>query len=281
MEPVLRAVNLRFTYPTGVAALNGVDLELRPGEIVAVIGQNGSGKTTLFKLFAGLMGPYSGRIEIGGRGTSTMTISQISRIAALVLQNPDVQLFSQTVEEEIGFGPRNSGLDRRRVSERVMEAIGLVGLEGRENEFPMSLSRGERMRVVIAGALAMKPSILMLDEPTTGLDYRGLRDLASIMRRYASEGGAILIATHNTEIVAENADRIVALDSGSVKVDGPTRWLMSRPELLEQIGIIPPQVVRLDREVLDGRETALTVEDLASKVEKEYARSGKTGRARE
>ncbi|MGE5485341.1 MAG: energy-coupling factor ABC transporter ATP-binding protein [Ignavibacteriales bacterium] len=273
MEPVLRAVNLRFAYPTGVVALDGVDLGLRAGETVAVVGQNGSGKTTLFKVIAGLLGPYSGHIEIGGRDTSTMTVSQISRVAALVLQNPDVQLFSQTVREEIGFGPRNSGLDRRRVAERTAEAIGLVGLRGRENEFPMSLSRGDRMRVVIAAALAMKPSILMLDEPTTGLDYRGLRDLASIMRHYASAGGAVLIATHNTETVAENAQRIVVLDSGAVKVNGPTRWLMSRPGLLKQIGMIPPQVVRLDREVLDGQDTALTVEELASKVEEEYVRS--------
>ena len=126
MEPVLRASNLRFTYPTGVVALNGVNLDLNAGDIVAVIGQNGSGKTTLFKVIAGLLGSYSGRIEIGGRDTSMMTIAQISRIAALVLKNPDVQLFSQTVREEIGFGPRNSGLDRRRVSDRVAEALGRI-----------------------------------------------------------------------------------------------------------------------------------------------------------
>jgi energy-coupling factor transport system ATP-binding protein len=279
VEPVLRLSNVRYSYPSGVPALNGVDMELRAGEIVAVVGQNGSGKTTLFKVISGLLRPYSGVVTINGTDARSMTVGEIAGVVGLVLQNPDVQLFSQTVLEEVEFGPRHLGMDPRASRGRAEEVLRILRLEGKAAEFPLSLPRGERVRLAVAACLALKPAVLMLDEPTTGQDFHGLREIARIMRSFARSGGAVLLATHNMEIVAENAHRIITMESGAVKVNGPTRWLMSMPGLLTQVGINPPQVVRLDREVLGDQRTALTVEELTDKIEEkmEEKRAGSQG----
>ncbi|NPV71991.1 MAG: ABC transporter ATP-binding protein [Firmicutes bacterium] len=271
MGPVLRVKGLGYSYSPGVTALAGIDLEAWSGEIVAIVGENGSGKTTLFKVIAGLLHPYRGTVEICGRDAASMSVPEIARLAGLVLQNPDVQLFSGTVRDEVAFGVKNAGLDEEQVARATQEAIRVTGLEGLEEEFPLALSRGMRGRVALASALAMNPPVLMLDEPTTGQDFNSLRRIADILRQFATMGGAALIATHNLEFVAENASRIVVMESGAIRMNGPTRWLMSLPDLLTQVDIVLPQVVRLDRGLFSGgRPVSLTVSELADKVEEEY-----------
>lgn len=244
-EVVLEARDLTYTYPNGVPALGGANLAVRRGEFVAVVGQNGSGKTTLVKHFNGLLAPTAGEVTVLGRPTTGQSVLQLGRSVGYVFQNPDHQIFAETVFDEVAFGPRNHGVPPAEVKERVAEALAAVGLAGREREDPFAMTKGERQRVAVASVLATRPHVIVLDEPTTGLDYREQRRMMDLVRRLNEAGHTIIIVTHAMWVVAEYAHRTVVVKDGAIRLDGPTRAVMAREEELLAAGLKPPQVVRL------------------------------------
>jgi energy-coupling factor transport system ATP-binding protein len=258
-DVIIEVKSLSHDYE-GLQALDCVDLTIREGEFVAILGQNGSGKTTLVKHFNGLMLSRRGEVRVGGAETRRQSALELSRQVGYVFQNPDHQIFADTVREEVSFGPRNFGLSADEIGRRVADSVAAVGLEGYEEADPFSLTKGERQRVAVASALATRPRALILDEPTTGLDYRQNRGMMELLRRLSEEGHTIIIVTHAMWVAAEYAHRAVVLSRGRVLLDCPMREAMGRPDLLAQAHLAPPQAVRLGA-ALGG--VTLSVEELA------------------
>jgi energy-coupling factor transporter ATP-binding protein EcfA2 len=214
--PIVLVENLVHSYD-GVAALRGLDLEIRPGEFVAVIGDNGSGKTTLIKHLVGLLKPTGGSVFVKGTDTRSTAIHELARTVGFVFQNPDTMLFEETVECEVAFGPTNLGLTD--VDRRVTRALDEVGLAAHRLTYPRSLSRGERQRLAIACVVATAPEVIVLDEPTTGLDAVEAARIMALASRLRDEGTTIVMVTHNMQIVEDYADRIVCLEDGVLVAD--------------------------------------------------------------
>lgn len=201
-------------------AIRGIDLEVAPAEIVAVVGENGSGKTTLVKHFNGLLRPTEGSVTVDGLDAATVPVAELARHVGLVFQNPDTMLFAETVADEVAFGLKN--VDPGASEERVDAALREVGLLHRKTAYPRALSRGERQRLAIACVIAMKPKVIVLDEPTTGLDTRESERVMEILGRLRQDGHTIVMVTHDMRLGAEYADRIVRMDQGRVVRDSRT-----------------------------------------------------------
>jgi energy-coupling factor transport system ATP-binding protein len=236
---------LKYSYPGMGNVLNGIDLQIREGEFVAIIGQNGSGKTTLAKHFNGLLRPSEGTITCSGRNAADMNVSELGRITGYVFQNPDHQIFASIVRDEVTFGPRNYGLSQEEISRNVAEALEAVHLQGYEESDPFSLTKGERQRVAVASVLSCKPRILILDEPTTGLDYSQQKSMMELLRSLNAAGHTIIIITHALWVVAEYAHRAIVMYEGSVIMDGTVREVFSEQDELESIGMTPPEIIKL------------------------------------
>jgi energy-coupling factor transporter ATP-binding protein EcfA2 len=243
--PLLEAQGVEHRYAGGTLALTGIDLTVREGEFVALTGPNGSGKTTLAQHLNGLLRPTKGRVRVAGEVTAGVSVTTLARTVGYVFQNPDHQLFAETIADEVAFGPRNLGVAANEVRERVEEALVAVGLAGREGEDPFSLTKGERQRVAVASVLATRPRALILDEPTTGLDARERRSLMTLVRQLNEAGHTILCITHHLEIVAEYAHRMVVVRQGRLFLDGMTREILTREPDLAEAGLRPPDLVRL------------------------------------
>jgi energy-coupling factor transport system ATP-binding protein len=233
---VLGTEGLSFSYPGRPPALDGVDLAVREGEVLAILGHNGSGKTTLVKLLAGLLIPTRGTVRRAEGG---------SRRVGIVFQNPDHQIFAETVEAEVSFGPRLQKLTEGEVAARVEEALDAVGLEDRRGADPFLLSKGERQRAAVASVLATRPGVLILDEPTTGLDYREIRDMMGLVRRLAGQGHAVILVTHNLWVAAEYSERILVMGGGRVLGEGAPEEIFFRPDVLGPAALKAPEVVTL------------------------------------
>lgn len=257
-EPLIEVQNLEHRYPNGFKALDGVNLTIRRGEFVAIVGQNGSGKTTLAKAIAGLLSPTGGQVRVAGRPTGSYGAAGLGRVVGYVFQNPDHQIFAETVWDEVAFGPRNHGVPPAEVRARVEEALAAVGLAGREQEDPFALTKGERQRVAVASVLATRPQVIILDEPTTGLDYREQRQMMDLVARLQAAGHTIVCITHSMWVVAEYAHRTVVMAGGRILLDGPTRQVLAQEEVLRQAHLKPPQVTaittRLGRTLLSVAE---------------------------
>jgi len=262
--------NLEYVYqPHNVKAVNGISFSVRWGEFVGIIGQNGAGKTTVLKNILGLLTPTSGRIIVDGVDTRQTTVADLATRVGFVLQNPDQQLFAQTVEEEIAFGPRNLMLSEVDIQERVEEVIALTGLDQFREEFPPALSKGDRAKVVIASVLAMRPKIIILDEPTTGQDYKGCHQIMQIAHRLHEEGRTVLVVTHHMALVAEYTERTVVLCQGGILLDDATDVVFSQPETLRQTHVAPPQITQLAQALpreLGLPANALTVPQLGDSI---------------
>ena len=204
----------------GVMAIGGLDLEIAPGEIVAVVGENGSGKTTLVKHFNGLLRPTEGSVKVDGLDATTVPIADLARHVGLVFQNPDTMLFAETVEDEVSFGLGNIGAGDPGQS--VDAALREVGLLHRKSAYPRSLSRGERQRLAIACVIAMKPNVIVLDEPTTGLDARESGRVMEILGHLRQDGHTVVMVTHDMRLGVEYADRIVRMEQGRIVRDERT-----------------------------------------------------------
>jgi energy-coupling factor transport system ATP-binding protein len=273
--PAIRVEDISYTYGDGTIALRGVSLDLPPGDFVALLGPNGSGKTTLAKHLDGLLRPDAGRVLVGDRDTRTTSVAQLARAVGYVFQNPDHQIFAATVEEEVAFGPRSQGLSPDVSARRVAEALELFGLASFAGAPPASLGFARRRQVALAAVLAGGPRVLILDEPTGGLDARSRAGIMAAVARFnagtapalRAAGGTVVLITHDMSVVAEYARRAVVLLDGRVLFDGAVPdLLLGRRDLLARAGLGLPPVVRLaSRLARRGLVvTALTPADLVT-----------------
>ncbi|WP_297520611.1 energy-coupling factor ABC transporter ATP-binding protein [Thermococcus sp.] len=275
---VIEADGLSFKYRRAERpSLQDVSFSVRKGEMVGVIGPSGSGKSTLCLTLNGIIpnsikGDFKGTVivrnPLTGEEFSTLEtpVSKLSTVVGLVLQNPESQLFNMTVEEEVAFGPESLGLPRDEVLERVRWALGVTGLSGLEDEFPPNLSGGQQQRLAIAAILAMKPSILVLDEPTSQLDPRGKREVLNLVSALRREHGmTVVLVEHNTDYLFRTADRIVVMNRGSVFMEGTPREIAERADDLMKIGVKLPASVEISAELKKrglAEDIALTPDEL-------------------
>jgi energy-coupling factor transport system ATP-binding protein len=253
-ETLIQVSDLHYAYEDGTVALRGVDLEIGAEEFIAFIGQNGSGKTTLSKCLNGLFRPTSGTVMVGDLDTSRKGIvKQLVTEVGYVFQNPDHQLFNSSVWDEIAYGPQNIGLSEEEVDERVREAAAVAGVsEESFEEHPFFMHKGLRQRVAIASILALRPRTIIVDEPTTGQDRKQSVEIMDfLMKLRDEEGHTIIIITHEMPIVAEYAERAVALRGGRVLLDGPTKEVFSQPDVLAETFVHPPQITQLGQLLAD------------------------------
>lgn len=218
----LRAEGLAHVYRDGdVRALDGVDLFVRAGERVAIVGQNGSGKSTLVRHFNGLLRPTAGRVSVGGRDAAGLRVAQLARLVGLAFQDPDRQIFSSTVQGEVEFGPRNLGWAPAERRTAVAESLAAVGLDTDPAMNPYDLGAARRKLLAIASVLAMHTPVLVFDEPTTGQDVRGVAAVRGVIERVAEEGRTVIAITHDMRFAAENFGRVVVMRAGRIVLDGP------------------------------------------------------------
>ena len=278
MEPILQIEDLTHTYSAGTpfqrSAVEGLSMTVGAGEFLGVIGHTGSGKSTLIQHLNGLLQPTSGRILLEGKDiwADPKKIRDVRFKVGLVFQYPEYQLFEETVYKDIAFGPKNMGLDAEEIDRRVRDAAAFVGLhETLLDKSPFERSGGQKRRVAIAGVIAMEPKVLVLDEPTAGLDPQG-RDtiLAQIQAYHRAKGAAVVLVSHSMEEIARNVDRIVVLSDGKVYMEGTPKQVFARAHELEQVGLDVPQVTKvaaaLKARGLDIDTAVYTVEALEQKL---------------
>ena len=240
----LRVENLHYAYD-GVPALSGISLEMAPGEFVAIIGQNGSGKTTLVKHFNGLLKPAQGRVWVDGRETTPLSVAQLARQVGYVFQNPDHQISQNTVRAEVAFGLRNLGFAEPEVNRRTADTLEAFGLAAEAERPPAILGAGLRRKVALASVCSVRPPVLILDEPTVGLEARAAEEVLQLATRLHSEGHTVILISHDMRRVAAYARRCILLMDGRVLRDAPVRDVFADAALLAQAYLAPPPVTRL------------------------------------
>jgi len=245
--PAVSIEGLVHRYPNGIEAVRGVDLSIRAGESVAIIGQNGSGKTTLIKHFNGLLRPTGGRVLLDGVDIAARPVNQLAATVGFVFQNPDDQLFERSVERELAFGPRNLRLGQAVATRNINAALAATGLTADRATNPYDLNVSARKLVALGGVLAMDPSLLVLDEPTAGQDDRGIARIGAILAALAGAGRTIVAITHDMEFAARTFGRIIVMRGGRVIADGPPQQIFaaSGADLLASAGLEPPPAARI------------------------------------
>ncbi|MFQ6053332.1 MAG: ABC transporter ATP-binding protein [Candidatus Bathyarchaeia archaeon] len=243
--PIIEVSGLSYTYPSGVRALRDVSLAIHRGEFAAIMGENGAGKTTLVKHFNGLFKPQTGRVVVDGRDVSEESVASLARKVGLVFQNPDDQLFSENVEEEIRFALRNFGFEKGIIEKRVDWALNLLDIARYRKSSPFILSGGERKRVALASVLAWDPEVVILDEPTIGQDYAQKERLRHFLMQLRTQGKTIIIVTHDVEFVADCRPRIILMAKGEVVADGPAERVMTDTDALKRASVLPPEITKL------------------------------------
>ncbi len=249
---VIEVKNLTFRYPfTKEPALKNINLKIRRGEFVGILGPCGAGKTTLCLTFNGIIpnmiqGFMEGEVKVMGINTKTTPTRELAKYVGMVFDNPEYQLSQMTVEEEVALGLGNLGVPRNEMIKRVKEALKMVGLEGLEGRSPFELSGGQQQRLAIAAALAMRPSILVLDEPTSNLDPIGKQEVYYTVRKLNKEEGmTIIMADHEVEFMAACADRIIVMNKGEIILEGTPHEVFKHVDVLQSIGLRVPQVTEL------------------------------------
>jgi cobalt/nickel transport system ATP-binding protein len=237
LRGTVELAHVHFRYPDGFEALRGVDLRIGAGEKVALVGPNGAGKSTLMLQLNGTLRPEHGSVRVAGLAVGKETIRRVRSEVGLVFQDPDDQLFSPTVFDDVAFGPLHMGLPADEVHRRVERALGAVGMGAFAHRVPHRMSLGQRKRVALATVLSMDPSILVFDEPSAGLDPRGRRELIALLRGLRQ---TMLVSTHDMRLVAEVFPRTVVMDEGVVAADGPTAGILADGALLEAHGLEAP-----------------------------------------
>jgi len=253
---MIRVEELSFKY-TGAKeySLKNINLKVKKGEFLGILGASGSGKSTLCLTFNGIIphsikGEFNGNVFVQGYNTKEASVAELSKLVGLVLQNPDSQLFNMTVEEEVAFSLENLGLDVEEIRRRVYWSLKITGLEGLEKEFPPNLSGGQKQRLVIASVLAMRPQILVLDEPTSQLDPLGREQVLSLITLLNKEQGiTIILVEHNTEYLFDFADRLIVLDKGELVMEGKPREVFEEADFLRSLGIKIPTSVKIGAEL--------------------------------
>jgi energy-coupling factor transporter ATP-binding protein EcfA2 len=282
-DPLLQCQGVWFAYDEGSPVLHGIDLDIHPGESIALIGQNGSGKTTLAKHMNGLLHPSRGTVRLSGKDTRETAAGELAAVAGYVFQNPDHQIFSATVEQELAFGPRNLSLSDREVEDRVGESIERFRLEDVRDRHPTLLGRGLRRRVAIASAYALLPDLLILDEPTVGLDRRMSNELTELMRDMVAGGRTVVLISHDMRLVGEFAERVIIMHEGDVIGDGAVRDLLSNQDLLTHARLTSPDVTRISQELVQYTSPpAVRLREFVEEFERLYEqRHGRSYEARE
>ena len=257
--------DLVFTYTSGVTALNGVTLTVPAGQRLAIVGQNGAGKTTLVRHFNGIFTPTTGVVQIGDWQTKGRDIAELARRVGYVFQNPDEQLFARKIRDEIAFGPKNLGVAKAEIDERVAHSLHRAGLDGMEDTHPYHLSLSERKRVALASVLAMETPIVVLDEPTTGQDARGVALIGDIVGELQAEGRTVVAITHDMDFCAENFDRVLVMADGKVIADGDPHQTFTQLDALADAHVEPPQLERLRAE-LGWHDPVSSVDDFIAEL---------------
>jgi energy-coupling factor transport system ATP-binding protein len=244
---LIEVKNVYFTYPMEprVEALKGISLNIQDGEFVAIMGQNGAGKTTLVKQFNGLLKPTKGEVKVDSVSTRDISVAQLARKVGFVFQNPDHQLFSETVEEEVSFALRNFSFDTDTLEKRVTWALNLLDLTEYRKTSPFMLSGGERKRVALASVLAWDPKVVILDEPTIGQDHRQKENLRQFIVQLNSQGKTVVTVTHDVEFVAECNPRVILMTQGQIVADGEAKKILTDSELTLKASIVPPQITQV------------------------------------
>lgn len=275
--PALTATDLRFAYPGGADVVAGVDLHLREGEYVGLIGANGAGKSTVARLLVGLLTPQHGTIRLRDEPLRGMSRREISSRIGYVFQNPDYQFFSRTCRDEVAVGLRLHDYSAEEAKELATAVLDELGMAKFADHHPHFLSRGQRRRVAVASMLAMRPQVLVLDEPTTGLDSGAATAMLDLVDELRDRGHAVLLLTHEMWAVLERCDRVVMLDDGRVRLDDDPRRAFARHDVLAECGITAPPLAELF-ELLPGGPPALlprTSEDAAALLDRRSAGNGR------
>jgi len=271
MSNIIECINLSHVYPEGFTAIKGINLKVKEGEVVAILGQNGSGKTTLVKHFNGLLKPTNGTVSIRGNDTAKQTVFNLSSHAGYVFQNPNHQLFATSVLAELEFGPKNQGLANDEIEARVEEATDFFELNTIINEHPLRLSFPLRKIVAMASIYAMQPSIFILDEPTTAQDHGGSEKVRKFLRKLQDDGKTVILVTHDMPLVAEVADRVIAMWSSEIISAANPREFFLDLNTLDKTKLQQPQATalshRLQKRVLNEGIT-LTVQETIKAFEK-------------
>jgi len=242
---MIEAQDVRFSYPNKVEALKGVSLNINDGEFVAIMGQNGAGKSTFVKHFNGLLKPSQGTVRVNGVETNKTSVAALARNVGFVFQNPDHQLFSETVEDEIAFALKNFNFEHEVIEKRIDWALNLLSLTQYRKTSPFLLSGGERKRVALASVLAWDPQMLILDEPTIGQDHEQKEKLRQFILQMQTQKKTVVIVTHDVEFVAECNPRVVLMKEGKIVADGVGKEILTDPALLELSSIVLPQIAQV------------------------------------
>lgn len=245
----IRVEDLHFEYPGPVVALDGVSVTFDSGEMVAIVGENGAGKTTLVKHLNGLLRPAAGQVRVGETDTADVTVAALARHVGYVFQNPDDQLFSRTVRQEVSVGPRNLGLPEEDVDRLVVHALEATGLQDVAHENPYDVAPTRRKLVAIAAVLSMDTPTLVIDEPTVGQDGAGMTRIGDLLGHLSGAGKSVIAITHDIDFAAETFDRMIVMSRGRIVGDGPTSQMVDDFELLKEASVEPPQLTRLAREL--------------------------------
>lgn len=261
----IHIAGLSFTYPAGVRALESVDLQIGSGESVAIVGQNGAGKTTLVKHLNGLLKPATGTVTVGGLDTRQYSVAQLSARVGFVFQNPDDQLFQKSAWEEVVFGPRNLGWPKEKITENASNALKMVGLEGSKDSHPYDLIPSQRKLLALASVLAMDTPVLILDEPTTGVDDLGTRLIGGLVDDLHRGGKTLIVITHDIDFCAEHFERAVIMAQGRILLDGPARSVLAQEDILARTYVEPPQLMRLAKR-LEFEFMPLNVEEFVDYI---------------
>ena len=264
-EPAVEVEDLWFAYPGGDWVLKGVNLTVRSGEMVGLIGQNGSGKTTLAQTIMGILKPGRGRVRLFGKDVTSQDLMERAVTVGYVFQNPDYQIFTKSVYEEIAYGLRARGMGEEEVRKRVEEIARMVGLSALLDEDPFFLPKAHRQRVAVASVLALNPKVVILDEPSTGLSPGETKALMDLARELNRRGTTFIIITHEMWVVAEYCNRVVLMSDGNVVLDAPTRKAFSMGDFIRKYEIEPPAVTEISRRLLGT--TYLTVREFVESVE--------------
>jgi energy-coupling factor transport system ATP-binding protein len=261
--------DVTYTYPgTNAPAISNLSVSIPKGQFVGIIGQNGGGKTTIMKCLVGLIRPASGEIRLAGRPLAGQKVGAIATQIGLILQNPDTQLFCMSVEEEIRFGLQNLKLDPGEIDRRTEEALAITGLADHRGLYPFKLSLGDRRKVAVASIVAMRPQVLIFDEPLTGQDYKGRYELTNLAAALHQAGHTIIMISHDMELVAKFTERTLVIGKGQLLLDAPTRQVFDHTDILCRTYIDPPEIIRLAQKMRESGLPAglLSIEQVAEEL---------------
>lgn len=267
--PQIQVKDLIFRYQSSKKnILNKVNVTINQGDFIAIIGQNGAGKTTLTKHLNGLHSPLKGQVLINGKNTNQMSTNEIIQLVGYCYQNPDHQLFCRTVYDEVAYGPKNLGFSNQKLKDSVKKALEVTKLTDKKDEYPFTLGRGERQRLAIASVISMGSPILIVDEPTTGLDTKGMEHIMNFLTSWNEQGHTILVVTHDIEMVAKYVPKTIVMANGEIIANGETRTVLNNKEILEKAYVKQPQIMRMGS-VLSGlgiRQDCLTVNEMYENI---------------